>query len=295
MIERLAYAKINLFLDIKGMREDGYHDIVSVMQTVDWADKITLDKTDSTGIHVTCSDPSIPIDQRNTAYKAADLFFSRLQKNEMGVRIHIEKHIPWTAGMAGGSADAAATLWGLNDLFGSPFSSTELLKIGQCVGADVPFCLVGGTKKLGGIGERIESFPSMPPCYLVCAKQGEGVSTPIAYGALDEQYNNFPYDAVRYYRLNRLQQAFGHGSLLGLPDGLYNIFEEPIERMRPSVSLLKRTLLDTGAIAAMMSGSGPSVFGVFEDLETASAALEVFRRLDAVCEICRPITPGGSL
>lgn len=293
MIERFAYAKINLFLDIKGIREDGYHDIVSVMQTVDWADKITLDKTDSTGIYVTCSDPTIPIDKRNTAYKAAELFLSRLQKSEMGVQIHIEKHIPWAAGLAGGSADAAATLLGLNDLFAAPFSDAELLSIGRCVGADVPFCLVGGTQKIGGIGEKIDPFPLMPACYLVCAKLGEGVSTPTAYMALDEQYNNFPHDSVKYDKLNCLREAFGQNSLLRLPDGLYNIFEEPIERMRPSVSLLKSVLMDAGAVAAMMSGSGPSVFGVFENMEIASMALDALRRLGAVCEICRPITPGG--
>ena len=292
MIERFAYAKINLFLDIKGIRGDGYHNIVSVMQTVDWADKITIDKIASKEIALTCSDETIPIDRRNTVYRAAELFLAQIT-DPNGVRLHIEKHIPSAAGLAGGSADAAATLLGLNDIFGKPFSMDQLLKLGRSVGADVPFCLLGGTKLVSGIGEVIEPFPMMPSCYLVCAKLGEGVSTPLAYRALDERYSGFPRDAVKYEKLACLREEFERGSLKRLSDGIYNIFEAQIEQIHSSVSMLKSTLRYLGANVTMMSGSGPAVFGVFDTQESAENGCAELRRLGAACEVCRPISYGG--
>ena len=288
MIERLAYAKINLFLDIEGIRGDGYHNIVSVMQTVDWADKIMLDKIATSAIHLTCSDSAIPCDRNNTAYRAAEIFLSELRGSD-GVRIHIEKNIPSAAGLAGGSADAAATLLGLNTVFGSPFSIQSLLTMGSRIGADVPFCLIGGTQKARGIGDIIEPFPAMPSCTLVCAKMGEGVSTPEAYRVLDQQYNFFKTDSVKYDKLACLSNEFRNGSLEKLTEGTYNIFEETIEANRPGVSLLKRTLLSFGADVAMMSGSGPSVFGVFKKKEDAEKACEELRKLGAISQVCKPV------
>lgn len=288
MIERLAYAKINLFLDIEGIRQDGYHNIVSVMQTVDWVDRILLDKADCAGIHVTCSEPSIPTNRNNTVYKAAELFLEKV-KCDTGLRIHIEKHLPSEAGLAGGSADAAATLSGLNELFGNPFTAKEILSIAKRIGADVPFCLLGGTQKTTGIGDVIEAFPPMPSCYIVCAKMGAGVSTPQAYRLLDQAHDGFKAYCPRYDRLEHLSSEFKRASLDELTDGIYNIFESAIEASHPTVHEIKQFLLSMGANAAMMSGSGPSVFGIFQERSTAEAACLALKNKGAVCQVCRPI------
>ena len=288
MIEIFAYAKINLFLDIQKKREDGYHDIISVMQTVDWCDRILIHRNGKERIHLMCSEKQSPTDKSNTVYKAAALFLQQIQ-NYDGLDIMIEKHIPHAAGLAGGSTDAAATLRGLNRMFGNPFSERELLSLGKQIGADVPFCMVGGTKLTTGIGEQMEIFPSMPPCFLVCGKMGEGISTPQAYAALDRKYGNFEYYLPHTETLDRLRQSFDATSLEGLSGGTYNIFEEVTEDCRPAVGLLKQRLLELGAVSAMMSGSGPSVFGVFQDRATADRACEVIKSLGAVCKVCTPI------
>ena len=189
MVERRAYAKINLFLDIESRRTDGYHNIKSVMQTVDWFDVINISLATTDGIHITSNDKNVPTDSSNIVFRACKAFFARLGYSE-GVNIHIEKNIPMSAGMAGGSADGAATLEGLNELLDSPFSTETLIDIGKDVGADIPFCIVGDTKIISGIGEIIENCAPMPECYIVCAKQNDGgVSTPQAYKQLDEKYD----------------------------------------------------------------------------------------------------------
>ena len=207
MIKRSAFAKINLFLDIEGLRPDSYHNIISVMQSIDWADQIQMEKNTSGDILLSCSDPEIPSDQRNTAYKAAQLFFSTLQENS-GVNIFIEKNIPHAAGMAGGSADAAAVLLGLNELYGEPFSREKLLGLGAKIGADVPFCMVGGTAITTGIGDNIEQIAPLSSCYIVCAKKGEGVSTPRAYSALDQHFNTFQFSFLLTSDLPKHSQFF---------------------------------------------------------------------------------------
>ena len=292
MIERLAYAKINLFLDVEGIRADGYHDILSVMQTVSWSDRIYLEKLQTAEILLSCTDASIPTDQTNTAYRAAELFISRLAV-PMGVRIHIEKHIPSSAGLAGGSADAAAVLLGLNEITGNAFSQEALLQMGAKIGADVPFCMIGGTQITKGIGDVIEPFPAMPFCYLVCAKLGEGISTPEAYGAIDKQNDFFKAPSVKHDRLAFLKKGFEKGDLNCLSEGTFNIFERAMEEVRPGISILKRALINAGAKVAMMSGSGPSVFGVFEDKMQAEQACEAVQNMGAICAICTPIPAYG--
>ena len=292
MIERFAYAKINLFLAVEGIREDGYHNILSVMQTVSWADKITLQKTGRCDIHLTCTEPSIPTNHVNTAYRAAQLFLSCLEAS-MGLHIHIEKNIPSAAGLAGGSADAAAVLLGLNEMTHYPFSSARLLKMGAEIGADVPFCMVGGTKITRGIGDIIEAFPSMPDCHLVCAKLGEGVSTPEAYRAIDEKNDFFKNASIKYGRLDSLRDGFENNDLSHLASGIFNVFEETIERMRPNITCVKETLTKSGARATMMSGSGPSVFGVFMSLEQAEHACAALREMGARCSVCTPVAEFG--
>ena len=291
-MERLAYAKINLFLDVEGIRADGYHNILSVMQTVSWFDRIFIEQTKTSGICLSCTDASIPTDRANTAYRAAELFISRLA-SPIGIQIHIEKHIPSSAGLAGGSADAAAVLLGLNEITGNAFSQEALLQMGAKIGADVPFCMIGGTQITKGIGDVIEPFPAMPSCHLVCAKFGEGVSTPEAYGAIDKQNDFFKAPSVKHDRLAFLKKGFEKGDLNCLSDGTFNIFEKTVEEARPSIALLKETLINAGAKVAMMSGSGPSVFGVFEDKMQAEQACEAVQNMGAICAICTPIPAYG--
>ncbi|MBR3289908.1 MAG: 4-(cytidine 5'-diphospho)-2-C-methyl-D-erythritol kinase, partial [Clostridia bacterium] len=184
-----APAKINLTLDILGTRADGYHELRTVMQTVDLADTVTVERTEDEGITLSLSDPALPCDRRNTAYAAAEVFFAALQKRggqPFGVRIHVTKIIPQQAGMAGGSADAAAVLRGLNTLAGHPFSPDDLCALGAQVGADVPFCVRGGAALATGIGERLSPVPSLPDnLFIVVCKPPVGVSTGAAYAAVD--------------------------------------------------------------------------------------------------------------
>ncbi len=293
MAEVFAYAKINLFLDIEKKREDGYHDIVSVMQTVDWYDILNVRKNTENKKEITliCENADIPTDETNTVYKAASLFLKKIGTSD-GMDITIEKNIPHAAGMAGGSADAAATLRELNRMYGDPLSNNELLLLGKQIGADVPFCIAGGTMLTTGIGEKMIPLSPLPPCFLVCAKLGEGISTPKAYSALDTKHRDFRDYSVHQKQFNALEGALKNQNIFALPSGLYNVFEEVAETERPAVSLLKTSLLKNGALGAMMSGSGPSVFGVFNDQVTAERACLDLASLGAVCKVCTPI---GSL
>lgn len=287
MVKRLAFAKINLFLDIEGLRSDGYHNIASVMQTVDWADEISVEKTERKGIFLTCSDPTIPTDRKNTVYKAAELFLERVAFPG-GVELHIEKSIPSAAGLAGGSADAAAALLCMNRLLCDPLSLEELLGLGAKIGADVPFCMVGGTKRTTGIGDVLEPFPALPSCFVVCGKLGDGVSTPEAYRALDEKHDRFIGYRWNQERENILRHALENAAPEALGNGMYNLFESVIEPKRPAVSSMKAVLISHGAVAAMMSGSGPSVFGIFLREAEARHACAALRQMGAECRVCRP-------
>lgn len=289
MIELSAFAKINWFLDIENKRDDGYHNIVSVMQTIDWCDKIGIEKIDGPEIQISCFNASIPTDGRNTAYKAAALFLDTIEKCD-GVHISIEKNIPHAAGLAGGSADAAAVLRGLNRLYDNALSEQELLAMGAKIGADVPFCMIGGTQLTTGIGDKMSSFPSTPPCFFVCVKDGEGISTPKAYAALDQKYNDFKEYRPRYERLSALRNAFDCESLSMLTSGMFNVFEQIAEQEHSSVKKMKQILMENGAYVAMMSGSGPSVFGVFGDCDSADRACAVLKRMGATCKTCVPIS-----
>lgn len=287
-MEVSAYAKINLFLDIQSKRADGYHNIVSVMQSIDWHDTLHIDLTEEQGIHLSCSEPLIPTNEKNTAYKAAKLFLQQIDYRG-GVAIHMEKRIPHEAGLAGGSADAAATLKGLNQLFDTPLSQQELLALGLKIGADVPFCLQGGTQLVTGIGEKLQPFFNMPDWYLVCAKPNEGISTPAAYGELDRRYSDFNCYVGHAQQLNALRSAFQNKRPSDISLGLYNIFEESVSDHCPTVGALKRHLESHGAIGTLMSGSGPSVFGIFEERKSAERAYRDLQRRGVLCRVCKPI------
>ena len=288
-----AYAKINLFLDITALRDDGYHDIQSVMQSVSLCDVVDIEVADSfeafdkNKIIIECDDPRIPCGEKNIAFKAAELFLSQYRRT-CELRISIKKSIPMAAGLAGGSADAAAVLVGLNELFEFPFSVNELCAMGRKIGADVPFCIKCGCSYLKGIGDVFFDFPRVPEnTVFVIAYGGEGVSTKEAYALLDEKYDNFKNYAPKDVQLlkNCIEAAYKDG----FGDAFFNIFEEPILKIRPTVGLLENIMLSSGAETSMMSGSGPSVFGVFFSLEEARDAVEKIKRAGHFATVAYPV------
>lgn len=289
MIEKKAYAKINLFLDIEKLRGDGYHNIKSVMQTIDWFDVIQVKKGIYDGIKITSNDKRLPTDSSNIVFRAARAFLNELDINE-GIDIYVEKSIPVSAGMAGGSADGAATLEALNELYGFPFTTDELVKIGKNIGADIPFCIRGGTKKIGGIGDLMVDTSPMPECIILCAKMPDaGVSTPQAYKELDNIYCDFVGYNYSREKLDGLIESMAAGDIKEMCENMFNIFEEAIAVEHSSVNQIKSIMKNYGAIKAMMSGSGPSVFGIFENESDAELACKDLKSKGAKAKICHPI------
>ncbi|MBO5510799.1 MAG: 4-(cytidine 5'-diphospho)-2-C-methyl-D-erythritol kinase [Clostridia bacterium] len=302
-----APAKINLFLDITACRPDGYHEIAGVMQSISLCDTVTVEVTEPTGMYLcslgnhtagaesitlTCTNPDLPADSRNLAWRAAEKFFAATGRGCKSLSIHIEKRIPAAAGMAGGSTDAAAVLVGLNDLFGHPLTPAALCEVGLTLGADVPFCIMGGAQITEGIGEALTPITPMPACGLVVACGGEGVSTPAAYKALDTLYGSFDPAAYtpRARELTALKSALWQGNLTALCGSMFNLFESVVLPDRPVARQIKETLLSAGAVTAMMSGSGPSVFGVFPKGDgSAEKAREALEALGIPAWVCEPI------
>ncbi len=286
-----AYAKINLFLDIVGRRENGYHDLVSIMQTVSLHDRVTLSFTPQATREILLSatgNDQMPTDSKNLAWRAADLLLDAAGF-EGRVEIHIEKAIPMAAGLAGGSADCAAVLRGLNKLLGEPLTTEALCALGAKLGADVPFCIVGGMAYITGIGDGIEAVSSMQECPMVVACMGEGVSTVWAYGKLDEKYNFFTPGKEEPKAARELIGLLSAGDFKGAGAQFYNIFEHVVPAVQPCVTPLKQLMTEQGAIRAMMSGSGPSVFGIFKNEADAARAASMARALGAVAFVCRPV------
>ncbi len=278
MTERIeAYAKINLFLDVTGRRSDGYHDIRSLMQTISLCDTVMVSTEENApdGITIECDDENVPCNEKNLAYRAADRFYDSLGRR-CRTHITIEKRIPMAAGLAGGSTDAAAVLVALNRIFGAPFSPEELCTIGKRLGADIPFCILGGSAKVSGIGDILTPIPDLRPLYLVVAKDGAGVSTPQAYGLLDEIFHGFAGEyANGTAEKGRFEALLSELRCDTAPvTSVYNVFEQVILPRHREASDLKAYFLSSGAVAAMMSGSGPSVFGIFRDAETADRVAE---------------------
>ena len=292
-----AYAKINLCLDVTGRRENGSHEIDGVMQSVTLCDEITVsfDANGFTEIVLTAEgNDAMPTDERNLAYKAAARLLEAVKMTGK-VSIHIKKRIPMAGGLAGGSTDCAAVLRGLNRLLPTPLSVSRLCEIGSRLGADVPFCIVGGAMRTQGIGDLLNPVPSMPDCYIVISRKGEGVSTPWAYGKLDELYENFHGDATRpEANLDRLLSGLDQGDLKGICNTVYNIFEPVVSQLQSDVSVLRDEMMKRGALTARMSGSGPSVFGIFEDEAFAKSACEALREMGADAFVCRPFSENFS-
>ena len=285
-----ANAKINAYLNIQSRREDGYHNIVSVMQTVSLCDLVTVDfqPAPQSRIALTVSgNENLPADCRNLAWRAAERFLGHTGLTGE-VKIMIQKHIPTSAGLAGGSADAAAVLRALNRLCGDALSTEELCKIGLTLGADVPFCIHGGTMLSTGVGEKLERVSPMPTCALVVAVGEEGVSTPQAYAALDEKYSFFAHPREDNHDVYELIDLWQGDALAASATCFYNIFEDVIAAQNTDVGAIKRLMREGGAISAMMSGSGPSVFGVFEAQSKAEATCASLQEMGYKAFVCHP-------
>ncbi len=288
-----AYAKLNLLLDIIKKREDGYHDISSVMQSIDLYDEIAVDAalSDQNEIKVSCLNAgdfsSVKWDESNLVYKAAALILKEAEnilKNSFLVTITVKKNIPDGAGMGGGSADAAAVLKALNTLLRLRFSEDELCSMGARLGADVPFCIKGGTALCEGIGEKMTSLPSPGPIPCVILKPSFSLSTKEMYGLTDKYINNMLHPDTT--AIKKALEAHDTAALFG---SCANFMEPAAISICPEISDLKQTLKDAGAAVSMMTGSGSAVFGLFSDEENAKKAFEELdpsKALKFMCHFC---------
>lgn len=255
-----AYAKINLYLDILGILPNGYHEIESIMQSVSIYDEIEINKTSEKGIIINCDDPQIPCDNRNIAFKAAKLISEELNYNN-GFEISIKKNIPVKAGMGGGSADCAAVLMGINMLFNKTLGLDKLIKIGKSLGADVPFCIVGGTKLCKGIGEIVADVPQLEKLYLVIVQPNFCISTQNAYRIYDKNPIN------KKGKIDTVINSLSTKNTENLAKNMYNIFEELYKY--PDINKIKAEFSKNDAIGSLMTGSGSAVFGIFNTYENA--------------------------
>ena len=261
-IKLKAMAKINLGLDVIRRREDGYHEVSMVMQSIRLYDRIGIRIVQKPGITVATNLHYLPVNENNLVYKAAKLLMDEFAIDK-GVHIELEKHIPVAAGLAGGSSDAASVLFGINSLFSLALTQEELMVRGKQIGADVPFCIMRGTALAEGIGEKLTPLPPMPKCYIVLAKPGISVSTKFVYQNLElEGIDSHPDMAA-------LQKSLAAGSLTDMAANMGNILETVTVKHYPVIQELKDFMMDRGAIHAMMSGSGPTVFGIFKQENVA--------------------------
>ena len=250
-----AHAKINLSLDIVGKREDGYHLLEMVMQTLDLHDEIEISEIPE-GIQVTCDKDYVPVDERNIAYKAAKLLME-LKEIKKGVRIDIVKKIPVAAGLAGGSTDAAAVLKGMNEIFDLKMTTEELMEAGLKLGADVPFCIEGGTCLCEGVGEILTPLKSFKDHIVLLVKPSFGVSTKDAYGAFELDKIN------RHVDTDKLIKALEENDLKGMSYYSRNLLENVVLRRYPVLKSIKQSMQKSGSVITLMSGSGPTIYGIF--------------------------------
>ncbi len=280
-IELKALAKINLGLDVLGRRENGYHDVRMVMQSVYLYDEVRIEKTEAPGITLAANLTFLPTGEGNIAYKAAQLLTEEFEIGEgvkitlnfhipAGVRITLNKHIPVAAGLAGGSSNAAAVLFGMNRMFRLGLTREELMARGVRLGADVPYCIMRGTVLAEGIGEELSVLPAMPKCTVLIAKPPVSVSTKVVYEALDAK------EIVEHPDIDGIIEGLKKHCLKQVAACMGNVLEDVTIPMHPVIDRIKQEMIDAGALNAMMSGSGPTVFGLFE---SRAAAREAQRRI----------------
>lgn len=266
-----ALAKINLGLDVVRRREDGYHEVRMIMQTISLYDRLSLRLCKKDVISIKTNLSFLPTDRNNLVYKAAQLLRDEFSISG-GVSIHLDKHIPVAAGMAGGSSDAAATLIGLNRLWGLGLSSEALMERGVRLGADVPYCILGGTVLSEGIGEILTPLPKLPDCYVLIAKPPMHVSTKYVY-------ENLHLDTLSSHPdIDGMVAAIGQGSLEGVTSRMENVLESVTLPQHPVIGQLKELMVSSGAENALMSGSGPTVFGIFTEEAAAKKAFALCKK-----------------
>ncbi len=266
----MAYAKINLGLDVLRKREDGYHDVRMIMQSLDLHDTITITKTSNSMISVQTNLSYLPVDKGNLVYRAAALFLKTISVKD-GLHIKLNKEIPVAAGLAGGSSDAAATLKALNELYGIGYSQKELMKLGVQLGADVPYCIMLGTALSEGIGELLTPLPSMPECSILLVKPDISVSTKYVYENL-RLTNDMPHPDI-----TNMKASLAAGDLTGLATKMDNILQTVTIRDYPVITNIKNKMNEHGALVSLMSGSGPTVFGIYKDHSVAKKAFAYFK------------------
>ena len=266
-----ALAKINLTLDVLGKREDGYHDLRSVMQTVSIRDDIEIDVGTGKPWTLTCDKEGIPQNETNLAWKAAKVFCETAKVDPEGIAIRITKRIPAQAGLGGGSTDAGAVLRALNRHYEEPFSVYALCELGALVGSDVPFCTLCGTAMAEGRGERLRKLPDIPECFFVVCKPDFSVSTPELYRILDEK-------AIAKRPDNRaMENAILAGDLGGIAENLCNVFDPVVTAEHLELNYIKSIMNTYGAVGSQMTGSGSAVFGIFESFEFAAVACNMLK------------------
>ena len=271
-----APAKINIGLDVIRRREDGYHEVKMIMQSIRLFDRLTLTKSHETGIHLTTNLRFLPVNEDNLIYKSAALLMDEFGIDD-GLDIHLDKRIPVAAGMAGGSTDAASCMLAMNRLYDLGLSKRQLMRRGVKLGADIPYCILKGTALSEGIGEKLSTVPKMPDCYILIAKPGIHVSTRFVYDNLVLDENTVHPDIDQMIRAMKARDLQTLCALMG------NVLETVTIPAHPEIASIKQCMMENGAIGSLMSGSGPTVFGIFDDLEQAKKAREKCRELPYRC------------
>lgn len=269
-LELKALGKINLGLDVLGRRENGYHDVRMVMQTVYLYDRIIMKKSKTPGIRLETNLYYLPVNENNLAYQAAQMLMDEFHIEE-GVSIQLDKHIPVAAGMAGGSSNAAVVLFGMNRMFSLGLSQKELMERGVKLGADVPYCIMRGTVLAEGIGEILTPLSPMPKCYVLIAKPAISVSTKMVYEKLDS------HEIEDHPDIDGILAGLKAGDLKKVAGSMGNVLERVTVDAYPVIDQIKKMMIKEGALNAMMSGSGPTVFGIFEEKATARKAADAIR------------------
>lgn len=276
-MELKAYAKINIGLDVLRRREDGYHEVKMIMQTIGLHDCLTIEKSDTFGIHITTDNEELSDGQDNLIYKAAKMLVDEYGITE-GIDITLNKNIPIAAGLAGGSTDAAATFIGINEIFELGLSKEELMERAVKIGADVPYCILGNTALSEGIGQILTPISACPDCYVLIAKPPVGVSTKYVY-------QNLKLDTVIHPDIDAIVRAIENKDLDAVADNLGNVLESVTIPLHPVIDSIKKTMTDNGAIASLMSGSGPTVFGLYRNIEDARKCAELIRNQQMASDI----------
>jgi len=278
-----AFAKINLTLDVLDKRDDGYHDIKSVMQTISIRDDVEIDVDTDQSWTLECNMEGIPCDERNLAWKAAEVFYAATGRTTTGLAIRINKRIPTQAGLGGGSADAAAVLRALNNHYGNPLSILALAEIGAQVGSDVPFCVICGTAMVEGRGEHLRKLPDMPDCFFVVCKPDFSASTPELYKKLDASV------IARRPDNRAMESALLAGDLQKIAENIYNVFDPIVTQDHLEMNYIKSIYNSYGGVGFQMTGSGSAVFAIVTEFEYAAVICSMLKENYPQVYIAKPV------